>query len=167
MHERDVVVVAEQGDDLLRLTRAQEAVVDEHAGELLADRLVDQDGRDRGVHAAREPAHHAAIAHPGPDPLDRPGPERGHGPVPRAARYPVREVGEELGAVGRVHDLGVELHPVEAPRVVGHHRERRALGDADDAEAVGQADHPGRRDSSTPGAARRCATGPRSTGSFP
>jgi len=52
MHQRDVVVMAEQVDDALRLVEPQQAVVDEHAGELIADRLMDQHGRDRGVDAA-------------------------------------------------------------------------------------------------------------------
>ena len=45
--ERDVVAVAEQRHDLLGLAEPQQAVVDEHAGELLADRLVDQHRGDR------------------------------------------------------------------------------------------------------------------------
>ena len=47
MHERDVVWLAEQPDDLLRLALPHQAVVDEDAGQLLADRLMDQDGGDR------------------------------------------------------------------------------------------------------------------------
>jgi len=46
------VVMAEQVDDALRLVEPQQAVIDEHAGELIADRLMDQHGRDRGVDAA-------------------------------------------------------------------------------------------------------------------
>ena len=38
----DVVAVAKQRHHLLPLGQPQQAVVDEHAGELLADRLVDQ-----------------------------------------------------------------------------------------------------------------------------
>ena len=51
--ERDIVVIAEEPDDLLGLAEPHQAVVDEHAGELVADRLVDQDGRDGAVDAAR------------------------------------------------------------------------------------------------------------------
>jgi hypothetical protein len=40
-------VVAEHGHDLLGLAQPQQPVVDEDAGELVADRLVDQDGGDR------------------------------------------------------------------------------------------------------------------------
>ena len=62
--ERDVVIVAEQADDLLGLARAHQAVIDEHAGQLLADRLVDQHRRDRAVDAARQAADHPALARP-------------------------------------------------------------------------------------------------------
>ena len=67
MHERDVEVAAEQRHDLLGLVQPQQAVVDEDAGELVADRLVDQHGGDRAVDAAGEPADHAALADLGAD----------------------------------------------------------------------------------------------------
>jgi hypothetical protein len=38
-----------------------------------------------------------------------------------------------------MHDLGMELHRVEAPRRIGHGRERRVVGDADHLEARWQA----------------------------
>ena len=50
--ERDVVMVAEQALDLLALVQPQQAVIDEHAGQLVADRFVDEDRRDRAVDAA-------------------------------------------------------------------------------------------------------------------
>ena len=63
MDERDVVAVPEQSDDLIGLGLAHQAVIDEHAGELVADGLVDQHRRDRRIDAARQPADHP----PGPD----------------------------------------------------------------------------------------------------
>ncbi len=51
MDQRDVVGVAEHGDDLLSLALAQKAVVDKDAGQAVADGLVDQDGGDGGVDA--------------------------------------------------------------------------------------------------------------------
>jgi hypothetical protein len=47
-------VVAEQADDLLALVLAQEATVDKHALQLIADRLVQRHGDAAGVHASRE-----------------------------------------------------------------------------------------------------------------
>ena len=43
----DVVVAAEQRHDFIGFARAHQAVVDEDAGELIADRFVDQHRRDR------------------------------------------------------------------------------------------------------------------------
>ena len=60
--ERDVVMAAEQADHLLRLALAHEAVIDEDAGQLVADRLVDQHRRDRQIDAAREPADHPPVS---------------------------------------------------------------------------------------------------------
>ena len=47
VNQRDVVVMAEQVDDGLGLVEPQQAVIDEHACQLVADRLMDQHGRDR------------------------------------------------------------------------------------------------------------------------
>ena len=47
---------------LLALALAQQAVVDEHARELVADRAVHQRGGDRGVDATREAAEHVMVA---------------------------------------------------------------------------------------------------------
>ncbi len=47
--ERHVKVVAERLDDLRRLVFAEQTVVDEDARELIADRLVDEQRRDRRV----------------------------------------------------------------------------------------------------------------------
>ena len=52
VNERNIVVAPEQRDHLLGLGEPQQSVVHEHAGKLLADRLVDQHRRDRGVDAA-------------------------------------------------------------------------------------------------------------------
>ena len=53
MDERDVEMAAEEADHLLRLALAHEAVIDEDAGQLVADRLVDQHRRHRQIDAAR------------------------------------------------------------------------------------------------------------------
>ena len=59
--------VAEELHDPLRLVAAQDAVVDEDAGELIADGAVDQRRGDGGVDAAREPADDAGRPHLGAD----------------------------------------------------------------------------------------------------
>ncbi len=46
MHQPDIEPVPEGCDHLLGLVRAQQSVIDEDAGQLIADRLMDQHGRD-------------------------------------------------------------------------------------------------------------------------
>src|SRR3546814_16240188 len=62
MNERDVVMATEQADDLIGLTGAHQPVIDEHTGELLADRLMDQHRRDRRIDPARQPADYAHLS---------------------------------------------------------------------------------------------------------
>ena len=136
--ERDVVVAAEQRHDLLRLVLAHQPVVDEDAGELVADRLVDQHGGDRAVDAAREPADHAALPDLRADLRDLARAEMRHRPVAGKAGDLVHEVGDELRAVRRVDDLGVEHGRIDAARLVGGDGERRVLAHRLDREALGQ-----------------------------
>ena len=136
MHERDVVAVAEQRHDLLGFAETQQAVIDEHAGQLLADRLVDQHGRDRGIDAAGQAADHPALADLLPDLLDRLFLEGAHGPVALGARDLAHEIAQERGAVRRVHDFEMELGGVEFALLVGDHRDRRIRRGGDDAKAL-------------------------------
>jgi hypothetical protein len=46
VNQRNVEMAAEQRDDLAALVEPHQAVVDEDAGQLVADRFVDQLGRD-------------------------------------------------------------------------------------------------------------------------
>ena len=69
VHQRHVEVAAEGVLHLLALVLAHEAVVHEDAGELVADRLVGEQGRHGGIDAAGEAAHHRSLAHLGADAL--------------------------------------------------------------------------------------------------
>ncbi len=51
VHHAHAEVALESVEHLLGLAEAQQAVIDEHAREPLADRLVDQRRSDRGIHA--------------------------------------------------------------------------------------------------------------------
>ena len=137
-----VVVAAEKADHLLRLALAQKAVVDEDAGQLVADRLVDQDRRDRRIDAAREAADHAGFADLRADAGDLLGAKRGHRPVALEARDFVQEIGDEFGAVGRVDHLGVEHGGVVAPLLVRRDRIGRVLGHGVDAETLRELRYP-------------------------
>ena len=63
-NQRNIEVASEQLDDLLGLAGAQQAGIDEHAGQLLADRLVQQERGDRAVDPAGQPADHPAARRP-------------------------------------------------------------------------------------------------------
>ena len=135
--QRDVVVTAEQADDLLGLAHAQQAGVDKDAGEALADRLVDERRGDRGIDPAGEAADHAAAGYLVADALDRLGAERRHRPVAAAAADVVGEVLEQRRALRGVDDLGMEEAAVEASRVVGDRGIGRAVGRRGDPEPGG------------------------------
>ena len=75
VHQADVEAVAEGLHHLLRLARAQQAVVDEDAGQLVADRLMDQHRGDRAVDPAGQAADHPSAAHLGADAADLGGAE--------------------------------------------------------------------------------------------
>ena len=154
MDERDVEMAAEQAHHLLRLALAHEAVIDEDAGQLVADRLVDQHRRDRRIDAAREAADHARLADLRADARDLLGAEGGHRPVALEARDLVQEIGDELRPVGRMDHLGVEHGRVVAARF-RRPRPHRARSPTRRRRGSRQAGGlPGRRGSSTPDSGR-------------
>ena len=120
--------------DLFTLIQAQEAVVDEHAGELIADGAIEQRGGDAGVDAAGQSEHH-------PFPADG----RAHFcygalddvfccPQAPATADVSREAAKDFGAIARMRDLGVELHAEETPRTIRHGGDRRIRGAGRDFE---------------------------------
>ena len=134
-------MAAKQADHFVRFALAHEPVVDEHAGELVADRLVDQHRRDRGIDAARQAADHARLADLRADAGDLLVAEGGHRPVALEAGDLEQEIGEELRAVGRVDHLRMEHRRVVAARFVGGDRVGRVLRHRIDPETLGQAGH--------------------------
>ena len=138
MHQRNVVVAAEQVDDGLAFVEPQQPVIDEHAGQLIADRLVDQHGGDRTIDAAGQPADHPALADLLADFLDRLVLEGAHGPVAAGAGDLADEIAQELRALRRVHHFEMELGGVELALLVGDHGDRRVRRGADHAKALRQ-----------------------------
>ena len=126
VHQRDIVTVAEQRRDLLAFGKAQQPVVDENAGELLADRLVNENRGNRGVDAARQSADHLALADLRADFRDRLVLEGAHGPVAGKPGDLAHEIAQQRRALRGVHDLEMELRGVELARVVADDRDRRA-----------------------------------------
>ena len=124
--------------DLLRLPLAQQPVVDEDAGELVADRALHERRGDRGVDAAGQPADHAGVADLGADPGDLVRDDVAGVPVGRDAGGVVQEALDDLLAVGGVPHLGVPLHAVHPPLVARERGDRGRLAGREDPEARGR-----------------------------
>ena len=119
------------------LVAAQQPVVDEDAGELIADGPVHQGRRHRRVDPAREGAEDAAVSHPGADVGHRPLHEGARLPGRRAPADTGQEVGQELLAGRGVDHLGMELDAV-APHRSGEGGVGRVERVSDGAEPLGQ-----------------------------
>ena len=111
----DLEVDAGGGDevalDLLGLAGPQQPVVDEHAGEAVADGPLHERGGHGRVDAAGQPAEHPLVAHRGLDGGDLLLDDVGHRPGGLEAGDVVEEVLEHRLAVLGVEHLRVELHP--------------------------------------------------------
>ena len=132
-------MAAKQTDHFVRFALAHEPVVDEHAGELVADRLVDEHGRHRRIDAAGQAADHARLADLRANAGDLLVAEGGHRPVAFEAGDLEQEIGEKLRAIGRVNHLRMEHGRVVAALFVGRDRVRRVLRHGIDPEAFRQA----------------------------
>ena len=141
MNERNVEMAAKQADHFVRFALAHEPVVDEHADELVADRLVDEHRRHRRIDAARQAADHPRLADLRANAGDLLVAEGGHRPVALEAGDLEQEIGEELRAVGRVNHLGMEHRRVVAALFIGRDRVGRVLRHRIDPEALRQARH--------------------------
>ena len=122
--------------DLCGLVHPQQAVVDEDAREAVADRPVREQRRHRRIHAAAQPADHAAgrtdlLANA----LGRFVDEGGHRPVAGASAHAGREVREDARPVLGMRDLRMEQQRVQAASRIGHARHRRIRAGRDDGEA--------------------------------
>ena len=136
--ERDVEVAAEGLHDLRGLVLAQEPVVDEDAGELVADGLVHEQRGHGGVDPAGERAEHALAPHLRADARGLLLDHRRGRPRRRRLGDPVEEVLEDLRPVLGVQHLRVELDPVEAARRILEAADRRRGRLGGDARTVGR-----------------------------
>ena len=96
----------------LRLAFAHEALIDEHAGELVANRLVQQKGEGGGINASRESQQHPLIADLGAHISHRFVNESCCGPIGLTTTNVVNEIAQHCHAAGGVHHLRMELHAV-------------------------------------------------------
>ena len=108
-------ILGEEGQDLLPFPEPQQAVVDEDAGELAADRPVEEDRRDGGVHPPREPEDHPFVADGRADLGDGVPDEGIHRPALGAFADAEEEVLQDLLPFDRMDHLRMELEAVEPP----------------------------------------------------
>ena len=131
----------EVGLDLLGLAGTQQSVVDEHAGQLLTDGLLDERCGDRGVDAARQAADHAGTADLCADRRDLIRHDAAGVPVGGQPCAVVQEVLQRALSERRVLHLGVPLHPEQAPGTILERRNRGAGGRRQHGEAPGRLVH--------------------------
>src|SRR5690606_12579835 len=133
VHELHLEGVAEDADDLLGLALAEKTVVHEDAGEPVADGAMADEGRDRGIDAAREPADGLLVRADLRADLCDGFLGEGGGRPGRLELGDVEEEGaEDVETARGVRDLRVELEAVDAPLVVGDGAEGGVLARSDD-----------------------------------
>src|SRR5690606_11643924 len=110
---------------------AQQTVVDEDAGELLADGLVYQRGGYRGIDTAGQPEDDARLADRFADLFHRMLDVILRGPVLRRAADVEQVIANDLGAALGVENLRVKLDAVEITLAVLDDGEGRIVGRAD------------------------------------
>ena len=113
-HYVEMEHVAEGGDDAVAFVRAQETCIDEHAGELRADRAGHERRGHRGIDASGERANDAPAADTFANLRDR----AIHLPRRRHARNVVQEVLDHALADLGVRDFGMKLYAVHLARRV-------------------------------------------------
>lgn len=137
MDEVHVEFVLERFHYLFRFAETEEAVIDEYAGELIANGLVYENGCHGGVNAAGEGADDLVIAYLFADLSDSDVDIAAHGPAAFAPADGEEEVLQHLGAFFGVDHFRMELYAVEAARFVSDRCGGREIGMACEAEACG------------------------------
>ena len=120
----------------VRLPGAEQTVVDENACQLISDRLVDQRGGHAGINPAAQPQNDVFVTDLPADVLNCLIDVVAHRPVPAAAADLVNEIGNDLHALRRVHDLRVELHAEELLLAILDDRVVAVLGGRDRREVA-------------------------------
>ena len=137
----DAEVLGEHVHHHLAFVQAQQAVVDEHAGQLVADGAVDQRRGHGRIDAARQAEDHFIGADLLADLVDRFGDVVGHVPVGLAAADLVHEAAQHRLALHGVRHFRMELHAVETALLVGHGGDRAARRVAHQLEAGRHVEH--------------------------
>ena len=116
----DPEVAGEHVHHHVAFVQAQQAVVDENAGQLVADGAVDQRCGNARIDAAGQTEDDFLVTDLLADRLDGFGDVVAHHPVGAATADAMHEAFEQRAALLGVGDFGVELDGVELARLVGH-----------------------------------------------
>ena len=113
-----VIVIAEHFDHLRGFIFAQQPVVDKHAGELITNGLMDQNGGNRAVHSARKAANNLFVTNLRTDRRNGFFAIGAHGPIALKSSK-LYKVFIKPGPVWSVMDLRVKLHCKKLPLGIG------------------------------------------------
>ncbi len=141
VHDLHAEILAEHVHHHLAFVQPQEAVIDEYAGELVADGAMDQRRRHAAVDTAGQAEDDFITTDLGADFLDGLGDIVRHVPVRLAAADLVHEAAKDGFALQRVRDFRVELHGVKMALIVGHAGDRAIVGGCHQPETGRQFDH--------------------------
>ena len=133
--------VGKRGFHLVGFVLPQQAVIHENAGELGADRLREQRGAHRRVHAAGQCQQHPAIANLLSQLCHGAFPKALHRPVTGGMADPRQKVAQHRLSVLRVADLRVELYAVKPAILIGNGRVGAGCAPGDHPEALRYALH--------------------------
>jgi len=133
-------VFGKGGHDLVTLLVTQQPGIDKHAGQLIADGLVQQRRHDRGIHATGQAQQHLVIAYLLTDLLEALVDDIARGPQCLATTDVDNKTPQDTPALAGMGDFGVKLHAVETARIVGHARNRCRVGAGHQRKALGQID---------------------------
>ena len=123
------------------LVQAQQTVVHKNAGELVANGAVDERGRHRRIHAARQAQNDFFVTHLRPDFGNCIGHVVVHHPVGAGGADVEHKAVQQRLALHRVRHFGVKLHAIEMPRLVGHAGNRATRRAGHELEAGRQRGH--------------------------
>ena len=129
MNDIHAEILREHLHHILRFIQAQQAVIDKHAGELIANGAVNERRRHRRIHAAGKTQNHLIIADLRANLLDRFLNIIRHRPAwPRLANIQNKTIKQRL-ALLRMRNLRMKLNAIKMPGRIFHHgnRTRRRL----------------------------------------
>ena len=122
MDQLNIEMVAEQPDHLFAFTGAHHAGININAGQLLANRFVQQHCHHRAVNATGQAANHAPLANMCANIGNRLVAKRRHAPIALTTGNSMGEVFKHFRAIGRMHHFGMKLHAVNLARLIGNRR---------------------------------------------